>query len=78
MHDDLLSEIETFLTDAHIGEHRFGMLAAKNGRLVERLRAGTTPTGKSVLIRPETEQAIRQFIIAERQKRGLLSSEAVA
>jgi len=78
MHGDLLSEIDAFLADAHIGEHRFGMLAAKNGRLVERLRAGTTPTGKAVLIRPETEQAIRGFIVAEREKRGLLVSASEA
>lgn len=59
MNTDLLSEIEDFLAAEGIGEHRFGILAASNGRLVERLRAG----GR---IWPETEQQVRDFIAARR------------
>ena len=59
MKHDLLSEIEEFMRAEKIGEHRFGILAAKNGRLVERLRSG----GR---IWPETEEQIRAFM-AERR-----------
>lgn len=69
MRTNLLSDIDAFLADTGMGEYRFGLLAAKNGRLVERLRAGTTPKGKPVRIWPETEMQIRAFMMAERQKR---------
>lgn len=55
----LLSEIEAFLAEFGIGEHRFGILAANNGRLVERLRSG----GR---VWPETEDRVRKFM-AERR-----------
>lgn len=55
MSDALLSQIEAFMAQQHIGEHRFGMLAARNGRLVERLRRG----GR---VWPETEQCVLAFI----------------
>ena len=66
--DTLLSEIEKFLSETGMGEYRFGLRAAKNGRLLERLRAGTTPTGKPVWIRPETIQQIKEFMRVERRK----------
>lgn len=59
MKSDLLSEIDRFLIVENIGEHRFGILAAKNGRLVERLRSG----GR---IWPETAEQVRAFM-AERR-----------
>lgn len=59
MKTDLLSEIDKFLAAEGIGEHRFGILAASNGRLVERLRSG----GR---IWPETEQQVRAFISSRR------------
>lgn len=62
MSDKLLTEIDEFLAEAEIGEHRFGILASSNGRLVERLRSG----GR---IWPETEAKVRAFIRAERRKR---------
>lgn len=62
MHASLLSEIDALLAETGIGPHRFGFLAARNGRLVERLRAG----GR---IWPDTELAIRQFIALERARR---------
>lgn len=55
MKTDLLAEIEQFLATEKIGEHRFGILAASNGRLVERLRSG----GR---IWPETEGQVRAFM----------------
>lgn len=67
----LLSEIDAFLSETGMAEYRFGFLAVKNGRLVERLRAGTTPEGRPVRIWPETEQQIRKFIRSERAKRGV-------
>lgn len=66
MEAHLITEIDKFLAETGMGEYRFGLLAAKNGRLVERLRQGTTPKGKPVLVRPETEQQVRAFI-AERR-----------
>jgi hypothetical protein len=69
MTDKLLSEIEQFLAETGMTEYRFGFLAARNGRLVERLRAGVTPQGKPVRIWPETEKQVRAFIAAERRKR---------
>lgn len=59
MRQDLLHEIETFLRSQGIGEHRFGILAARNGRLVERLRNG----GR---IWPDTEERVRAFMAARR------------
>lgn len=66
----LLSDIERFLAETGMGEYRFGYLAARNGRLVERLRVGTTEKrGKPVRVWPETEQQIRAFMAAERGRR---------
>lgn len=61
MQNDLLSEIEDFMRAEKIGEHRFGILAANNGRLVERLRSG----GR---IWPDTAERVREFM-AERRSR---------
>lgn len=59
MSKELLSDIDRFLRAAGIGEHRFGILAARNGRLVERLREGRR-------IWPDTEAKVREFL----EKRG--------
>lgn len=59
MKAELLTEIERFLQSEKIGEHRFGILAANNGRLVERLREG----GR---VWPETEYRVRSFIASRR------------
>lgn len=72
MNDTLLSEIDAFLSETGMGEYRFGLKAARNGRLVERLRQGTTPEkGKPVWVRPETERQIRNFMAAERARREM-------
>lgn len=68
MSASLLSEIDAFLAETRMSEYRFGLLAAKNGRLVERLREGT-PKGKPARIWPETEMQVRAFIMSERQRR---------
>lgn len=70
MSTKLLSDIDAFLAETGMGEFRFGLLAVNNGRLVERLRAGTTPKGRPVRVWPETEMQIRAFMMAERQKRA--------
>lgn len=66
MANDLLTQIDEFLVETGMGDARFGLLAARNSRLMERLRQGVTPKGKPVLIRPETEQQIRQFMETRR------------
>jgi hypothetical protein len=71
MSTKLLSDIDDFLAETGMGAFRFGLLAAKNGRLVERLRAGTTGVRrKPVLVRPETEQRIRDFMAVQRAKKA--------
>lgn len=70
MTDTLLSEIEQFLAETGMPEYTFGIKAARNGRLVERLRQGTTPERKKpVRVWPETAQMVRDFIASERQRR---------
>lgn len=59
MTSELLPSIDKFLAVEKIGEHRFGILAAGNGRLVERLRAG----GR---VWPETEDRVRSFMAVRR------------
>lgn len=60
MRGDLLSEVEAFLVESGLGEHRFGILAVRNGRLVERLRDGRR-------IWPDTEEKVRAFIRSRRK-----------
>lgn len=69
MNETLLTEIDHFLNETGMAAYRFGFLAVKNGRLVERLRAGVTPHGKTVRLWPETVKQIRAFIRSERAKR---------
>lgn len=59
MNAPLLTEIDRFLAAEGIGEHRFGILAANNGRLIERLREG----GR---VWPETEERVRSFMANRR------------
>lgn len=60
MSKSLLTEIEAFMSDYGLSAYRFGILAAKNGRLVDRLRAGRR-------IWPETEVEIRAFMMSKRR-----------
>ncbi|PWE56792.1 hypothetical protein DEM27_10545 [Metarhizobium album] len=63
MKNDLLTEIEKFMLEAQLGPHRFGILAASNGRLVDRLREGRR-------IWPDTELQVRKFMREQRKKRN--------
>jgi hypothetical protein len=58
MKTKLLSDIDAFLADHSMSDYKFGILAANNGRLLERLRNG----GR---VWPETEELIRDFIRSE-------------
>ena len=62
MHTQLLEDVERCRAEMGLSEHRFGILAAKNGRLIERLRSG----GR---IWPETEAKIRAFLLVQEQGR---------
>lgn len=64
---DLLQDIEDFLVETGMSPSRFGLGAARNSRLVERLRAGRR-NGLPARVWPETEQQIRAFIRSEREK----------
>lgn len=59
MASTLLNDIDAFLTETGMGPFRFGLLAANNGRLVDRLREG----GR---VWPETEEKIRAFMADRR------------
>jgi hypothetical protein len=76
MSNALLSDIETFLRETGMGEYRFGLLAAKNGRLVERLRAPRS-NGRPARVWPETEVEIRAFMRSHRTGRPA-SKQSVA
>jgi hypothetical protein len=65
----LISEIDAFLAEFRIGEFRFGLYAANNGRLVERLRSG----GR---VWPETEERIRAYMSDCRRAGRLLRDRA--
>jgi len=62
MHTKLLSEIDAFLAASGYSEARFGMLAARNGRFIERLRGGKR-------IWPQTEQRVRAWMCANADAR---------
>jgi len=53
--NNLLKKIEKYLRLTGRGEHWFGFHAAKNGRLIERLRAGGE-------VLPRVEARIRAFM----------------
>ena len=58
----LIDEIEQFKAETGLGDYRVGYNAVKNGRLVERLRAGKR-------VWPETEKLVRDYMRAERKRR---------
>ncbi|WP_314188783.1 hypothetical protein [Paracoccus yeei] len=62
MSRNLLSELEGLMADTGLSAHRVGILCAKNGRIIDRLRAG----GR---VWPETESEIRSAIRRERSRR---------
>ena len=62
MNEAILSEIDGFLAETGMKPYRFGFLAVRNGRLVERLRGGRP-------IQMDTAARVRDFIKTERRKR---------
>lgn len=67
MHDDLISEIDRFLAETGMSEAAF-CRAVGNGRLFERLRR-VGKRGKRGRLWPESEMAVRAYMLAARQKR---------
>lgn len=63
MQQNLLSEVREAMAILGVEAHRFGILAANNGRLVDRLENG----GR---LWPETEERVRSFIASVRAKHG--------
>jgi lysine/ornithine N-monooxygenase len=63
MRNTLLTEIEAFLAESGLSASRFGWLATRNARLVERLREG-----KPVLTTTETR--VREWLIANRDRKS--------
>ena len=66
MQQNLLTEVREAMTLLGVEAHRFGILAANNGRLVDRLEKG----GR---LWPETEERVRSFIASVREKHGAAS-----
>ncbi|MBT0779573.1 hypothetical protein [Paracoccus sp. pheM1] len=69
MSKKLLSELEAFMAQTGLSAHRVGMLCAKNGRIIERLRSG----GR---VWPETELEILKNIDLERHRRSATPEDA--
>lgn len=69
MAQNLITDIKEFLTETGMSAYRLGFLAARNGRLVERLESG----GR---VWPETEKLVRDFMRAERRRRAESLREA--
>jgi hypothetical protein len=65
----LLMEVEQFLSETGMGETYFGKLSANDSGLVSRLRAGVTPKGKPVFVRPDVQSSVRTFM-RQRRKVG--------
>jgi hypothetical protein len=65
MHTDILTAVEKFIADSGLSDHRAGILLARNGRLLERLR---DPKRR---IWPDTADAVIAAVEREREKRGL-------
>jgi len=59
----LLQELDAFALETGLSEHRVGIILAKNGRLIPRLREGRR-------IWPETEQQVREAMAKERADRA--------
>ena len=75
MNPSLLTDIMDFLSETGMGEYRFGLLAASNGRLLEQLRR-KRKNGQPSRVWPETEQRVRAFMASERERRLAEKCEA--
>lgn len=67
MQTDILKIVEQFAEDANLSDHRVGIVLARNGRLLERLRNAKRG------VWPETAEAILAAIAREREGRGLVA-----
>lgn len=65
MHRDVLKEVENFAREFGLSDHRVGMILARNGRLLERLRR------PSCRVWPETVAKILANVDRERSRRRL-------
>lgn len=63
MEQNLLTEVREAMALLKVQAHRFGILAAGNGRLVERLEQNRR-------IWPETEERVRAYIARVREEKG--------
>lgn len=63
MQNTFATEVEAFLAETGMHPYRFGILAAKNGRLVERLRTG----GRFL---SDTEASVRKFMNEQRERQA--------
>lgn len=68
MSTNLLKDIEDFQAEFGIGDYRFGWLAVKNGRFMERVRKG----GR---VWPDIEKRVRAFMVAEAKRRRAASEQ---
>lgn len=68
MIDDLLSKVEAFKAESGLSDHRVGIVLARDGRLLERLRDGRR-------VWPEKAVEIRESIERECSQRGLSKNE---
>lgn len=68
-HESLLEEIDGFLAESGMGQSYFGKKAVGNSEIVQRLRDNRRCW-------PDTEERIRVFISAERQRRNLRADES--
>lgn len=65
MKNDVLTQIEQFQRETGLSDHRVGIILARNGRLLERLR---DPKRR---IWPDTVDAIKDALKAESAARGI-------
>lgn len=72
MDNNLRTHVERFVADSGLSEHRVGILLARNGRLLERLR---DPKRK---FWPDTVEAIMAAIQRERERRNIPENSGVA
>jgi len=71
MNTELLKSVESFQAQTGLSDHRVGIILARNGRLLERLRAG----GR---FWPETQRQIERAIGREQAARAARKKQADA
>lgn len=69
MSTDLLTEIQSFLSDTGMGPSYFGKASCGNSELVKRLEERRR-------VWPETEMKVRAFMMVERKRRAKVREAA--